>query len=68
MLDAGTIAKAELIGGGNLSAGLREAVKRARKPANGNLTGARADVVKSPGRAGVRLKLWLGLVAEGEEL
>ena len=34
MLDAGTIAKAELIGGGNLSAGLREAVKRARKPAN----------------------------------
>jgi hypothetical protein len=32
MLDEGTIAKAELIGKGNLSAGLREAVKRVRKP------------------------------------
>ena len=34
MLDDATIAKAELIGGGNLSAGLRDAVKRVRKPAN----------------------------------
>lgn len=31
MLDAATIAKAEQIGGGNLSAGLREAVRRVRK-------------------------------------
>lgn len=33
MLDAETIAKAELIGDGNLSAGLRRAVKRVREPA-----------------------------------
>jgi hypothetical protein len=33
MLDEETIAKAELIGDGNLSAGLRSAVKRIRKPA-----------------------------------
>lgn len=33
MLDEETIAKAELIGDGNLSAGLRRAVKQIRKPA-----------------------------------
>lgn len=33
MLDAGTISKAEVIGGGNLSAGLRESVMRF-KPEN----------------------------------
>jgi hypothetical protein len=32
MLDEATIAKAKLIGGGNLSEGLREAVRRVRKP------------------------------------
>jgi hypothetical protein len=32
MLDDATIAKAKLIGGGNLSEGLREAVRRVRKP------------------------------------
>ncbi len=32
MLDEATISKAEQIGGGNLSAGLREAVRRVRKP------------------------------------
>ena len=32
MLDEETIAKAELIGSGNLSAGLRNAVKRVRRP------------------------------------
>lgn len=32
MLDDGTIAKAKLIGDGNLSEGLREAVRRVRKP------------------------------------
>ena len=35
MLDEETIAKAELIGDGNLSAGLRRAVKRIRKPVDG---------------------------------
>ena len=34
VLDAATIAKAEAIGGGNLSAGLREAVRRIRKGHN----------------------------------
>lgn len=40
MLDDATIAKAEMIGGGNLSAGLREVVRRARvcKSANDRLT------------------------------
>lgn len=32
MLDDATIAKAKQIGGGNLSEGLREAVRRVRKP------------------------------------
>lgn len=32
MLDEATITKAKLIGGGNLSEGLREAVRRVRKP------------------------------------
>ena len=32
MLDDATIAKAKQIGGGNLSEGLREAVRRIRKP------------------------------------
>ncbi len=32
MLDAATVEKAKQIGGGNLSEGLREAVRRVRKP------------------------------------
>lgn len=32
MLDDATVAKAKMIGGGNLSEGLREAVRRVRKP------------------------------------
>lgn len=32
MLDEATIAKAKQIGGGNLSEGIREAVRRIRKP------------------------------------
>jgi hypothetical protein len=39
MLDAATIAKAEAIGGGNLSAGIREAVRRIRKGHNAKLNG-----------------------------
>ena len=34
MLDGETIAKAEKLGCGNLGAGLRDAVRRVRKPAN----------------------------------
>ena len=49
MLDAATIAKAEAIGGGNLSAGLREAVRRIRKGHNVEVTGAeRASPAKRP--------------------